>query len=128
MTSPEDHIARRARELFQRASHELDPTIAGRLRAARREALQRPAPTPLANRLLLPAGAFAMLALATLLVWQPHQRAPESALPSSTTAATSIDIESELPPDADSADPNLYQNLDFYGWLADNQKTTKEIR
>lgn len=128
MTSPEDHIARRARDLFHRASQDLDPAIAGRLRASRREALQAPASTPLANRLLLPAGAFAMLALATLLVWQPHQRAPESARPSSATAAASIDTESELPPDADSADPNLYQNLDFYGWLAANEKTTKDVR
>lgn len=128
MTSPEDHITRRARELFQRASHDLDPAIAGRLRAARREALQASASPPLVNRLLLPAGAFAMLALATLLVWQPHRQAPESVLPSSATAATLIDTGSELPPDAESADPNLYQNLDFYGWLAANEKITKDIR
>jgi len=25
-----------------------------------------------------------------------------------------------LPPDPEQADPNLYQNLDFYGWLAAN--------
>jgi hypothetical protein len=32
----------------------------------------------------------------------------------------SAEVDNELPPDADKTDPNLYQNLDFYGWLAAN--------
>jgi hypothetical protein len=31
------------------------------------------------------------------------------------------ETDNALPPDADTIDPNLYQNLDFYGWLAANE-------
>ena len=34
-------------------------------------------------------------------------------------------MDNELPPDADKTDPNLYQNLDFYGWLAANDSQNK---
>ncbi|HET6804037.1 MAG TPA: hypothetical protein VFH59_01165 [Frateuria sp.] len=116
-------LARRARALYLDASRQLDPATAGRLRAARRQALDatRPMPARLAPRLLLPAGAFAVLALATLMIWQPQRNAdhaPARALP----AATAADADTDLPPDADSADPQLYQNLDFYGWLAANDR------
>ena len=118
-----DDLARRARALYLDASRQLDPATAGRLRAARREALEaaRPAPAGLVPRLLLPAGAFAVLALATLMIWQPLRNmdhAPSRAVP----ATVSVDTDSDLPPDADSADPQLYQNLDFYGWLAANDR------
>jgi len=116
-------LARRARALYLDASRQLDPATAGRLRAARRQALDatRPMPARLAPRLLLPAGAFAVLALATLMIWQPQRNAdhaPARALP----AAAAADADTDLPPDADSADPQLYQNLDFYGWLAANDR------
>jgi len=118
-----DKLARRARALYLDASRQLDPATAGRLRAARRQALEaaRPASSRLAPRLLLPAGAFAVLALATLMIWQPlhhADQAPTHAVPSASTA----DTDNDLPPDADSADPQLYQNLDFYGWLAANDR------
>ena len=118
-----DDLARRARALYLDASRQLDPATAGRLRAARREALEaaRPAPARRVPRLLLPAGAFAVLALATLMIWQPLRNmdhAPSRAVP----ATVSVDTDSDLPPDADSADPQLYQNLDFYGWLAANDR------
>lgn len=118
-----DKLARRARALYLDASRQLDPTTAGRLRAARRQALDaaRPAPARLVPRLLLPAGAFAVLALATLMIWQPLRNmdhAPSHAMP----AASTVDADNDLPPDADSADPQLYQNLDFYGWLAANDR------
>jgi len=70
----------------------------------------------------LPAGAFAAIALAALMVWQPHRGTPAQAIPA--VAGTSVaQDDSDLPPDADSADPNLYQNLDFYGWLAANDSS-----
>jgi hypothetical protein len=69
--------------------------------------------------LLLPAGAFAVLALATLMIWQPLRHA-DSAPPRAASALPATDADADLPPDADSADPQLYQNLDFYGWLAAN--------
>lgn len=117
-----ERLARRARALYQEASRHIDPATAGRLRAARRQALEaaRPAPSRVASRLLLPAGAFAVLALATLMIWQPlrHDHAPSHA----ASAVPATDADGDLPPDADSADPQLYQNLDFYGWLAANDR------
>ena len=117
-----DKLARRARALYLDASRQLDPATSGRLRAARRQALEAAQPPArVASRLLLPAGAFAVLALATLMIWQPLRNmdhAPSRAVP----AATTVDADSDLPPDADSADPQLYQNMDFYGWLAANDR------
>lgn len=120
MTPDPDKLARRARALYLEASRQVDPATAGRLRAARRQALAaaHPAPARLGSR-LLPAGAFAVLALATLVIWQPLRRA-DSAPPRAASALPATDADAELPPDADSADPQLYQNLDFYGWLAAN--------
>lgn len=124
MTSPDDRIEQRARALFRQAGRELDPAMAGRLRAARREALQPVSASRRAARLLLPAGAFAVVTLAALMVWSPHRPLQPMSHPVSMTNATTDD--SDLPPDADSADPALYQNLDFYGWLAANDKTSQE--
>ncbi|MGN2244873.1 hypothetical protein ACFWZU_15370 [Frateuria sp. GZRR33] len=123
MTPDPDKLAQRARALYLDASRQLDPVTSGRLRAARRQALDaaRTSPARLAPRLLLPAGAFAVLALATLMIWQPlhhADQAPSRPMPAAATA----DADSDLPPDADSADPQLYQNLDFYGWLAANDR------
>jgi hypothetical protein len=121
MNTP-DRFEQRARALHLEASRRLDPATAGRLRAARRAALAagaaRPA-HPLLRRTLLPAGAFAVLALAALMIWPSSpSRAPQTA--PATAAAAGDTLDSELPPDPDSADPNLYQDLDFYGWLAAN--------
>lgn len=123
MTPDPDKLARRARALYLDASRQLDPAAAERLRAARRLALAqaRPAPARLAPRLLLPAGAFAVLALATLMIWQPLRRADHAPTHAASTAPAA-DPDGDLPPDADSADPQLYQNLDFYDWLAANDR------
>lgn len=112
----------RARELYQEAAQRIDPVTAGRLRAARRQALAA-AQTPQHHtaRWLIPTGAFAAIALATLMAWQPLPRhATTSASQVVGTTDASADLDTELPPDADKTDPNLYQNLDFYGWLAAN--------
>jgi type II secretory pathway component PulM len=124
MTPDPDKFARRARALYLEASRQLDPSTAERLRAARRQALAaaRPAPARFVSRLLLPAGAFAVLALATLMIWQPLRHA-DSAAPQAASATQAADADADLPPDADSADPQLYQNLDFYDWLATNDTT-----
>ncbi|SEO85574.1 hypothetical protein SAMN02800692_2553 [Luteibacter sp. UNC138MFCol5.1] len=115
MSQHDRELERRARELFLRASHDVDPAMSGRLRAARRTALSRPHASA-ARRLLLPAGAFAVLALASLIVWQPGGSPPS---PASIGAAVESDP-NDLPPDADSADPALYKDLQFYSWLAYN--------
>jgi hypothetical protein len=122
MTSPPKNLQQRARELYREASQHVDPVTAGRLRAARREALDAlNAPKHRAGRWLIPSGAFAMLALAAMMVWQPlphHKTAPSVHV--AVAAQANADLDNDLPPDADQTDPNLYQDLDFYGWLAAN--------
>lgn len=118
---PDKHVEQRARELWHEAAQRIDPATAGRLRAARRQALEAAqAPVRHPVRWLIPTGAFAVIALAAMMVWHPlpqhHEAASAPALNGS--ADSTADLDSDLPPDADKTDPNLYQNLDFYGWLA----------
>jgi len=129
MNSPDKHfdnaIKQRSRELWHQASQQLDPATAGRLRAVRRQALEcQHAPTHHRARWLIPTGAFAVIALAALMVWQPLPRTPAAPQAIQAQSNTSADLD-ELPPDADQTDPNLYQNLDFYGWLAANNTPAK---
>lgn len=117
---PPQTLEHRAQQLYQRATQRIDPQTLNQLHASRREAL-RAAETP-PSRLaswLIPTGAFAVIALAAMTMWQPgpHNEATPSAI---TYASSATDLDSELPPDADQTDPNLYQNLDFYDWLAAN--------
>ncbi len=127
MTSPDERLEQRARALYRQAAQELDPALAGRLRAARRDALQPAPPARRAARLILPAGAFAAVALAALMAWPTHRGTPVQVAPSVVRSALAQE-DSDLPPDADSADPTLYQNLDFYGWLAANDTSAPAQR
>lgn len=123
MNAPRNNLEQRARELYREASQHIDPATAGRLRAARRTALESAhAPKHRATRWLIPSGAFAMLALVALMVWQPlpHRSASPTTAQMAVAPQASAEIDNDLPPDADKTDPNLYQNLDFYGWLAAN--------
>lgn len=115
-------VARRARELYREASQRVDPNTAGRLRAARRQALDAArSPQRRTVRWLIPTGAFAAVAFAMLMVWQPLSRGPATPASHAISAPDqSADADNDLPPDADKTDPKLYQNLDFYGWLAAN--------
>ncbi|MEW9571333.1 hypothetical protein ABQJ54_06195 [Rhodanobacter sp. Si-c] len=121
---PDRQLEQRARELYHEAARRIDPATAGRLRAARREALagtqHAHRPHHLA-RWLVPSGACAVIALAALLVWPsaPHPAA-EAPTTAAAAAASGGETDNALPPDPEQADPNLYQNLDFYGWLAAN--------
>jgi hypothetical protein len=107
-------LADRARELYLRASRDVDTAAAARLREARRTALDAGESAPRALRWMMPAGAMAVAALAVIVVWQPMRHATPIPAPTAVNAG----IDDDLPPDADSADPALYQNLDFYAWLA----------
>jgi len=127
MNSPDDHrhgseadrrFEQRARELWHEAAQRIDPATAGRLRAARRQALDSARTPASPARWLIPAGACAMVALAALMVRQPPRPQPVAA--PHAVQAVDADVDNDLPPDAEQADPNLYQNLDFYGWLATN--------
>ncbi|OOG39374.1 hypothetical protein [Rhodanobacter sp. C05] len=126
MTTPDNRpdkpFEQRARELYLEAAQRIDPATIGRLRAARRRALTTAqAPRHHTARWLIPTGAFAAIALATLMVWQPlPHRTPSPATQVANATDAGTDLDNELPPDADKTDPNLYQNLDFYGWLAAN--------
>ncbi|GAB2566553.1 hypothetical protein ISP15_13245 [Dyella jejuensis] len=122
MNSSDKSFEKRARARYQEAAHNLDPVIAGRLRAARRTALQAAAPQAVRHahrraRLLLPVGALAAIALAALMIWQPAPR-PQNAANNPQASATVEQDNEYLPPGAEKADPGLYQNLDFYSWLA----------
>ena len=115
---PGKPVEQRARELWHEAAQRIDPATVEQLRAVRRQAL-RSASTPSHRtaRWLIPTGAFAVIALATLMVWQPPHPSARPAQVSGVSDA-GAELDNELPPDADKTDPNLYQNLDFYGWLA----------
>lgn len=118
MNSSDKQFEQRARARYQEAIQSIDPVTLGRLRAARRTALE--AATVQASphhrvRVLLPMGALAAMALAALMIWQPSPQ-PEG----KQVAATEQQDNEYLPPEADKADPGLYQNLDFYSWLAAN--------
>ena len=118
---PQEPFEQRARELWREAARQVDPKTAGRLRAARREALQAAqAPTRHPTRWLIPTGAVAAVALAAMVVWQPMPHAPSSMQTADHAANATVETDAELPPDAEQADPALYQNLDFYAWLAAN--------
>jgi|SRR5699024_1672371 len=112
-------LQHRARELYRRSGPRVDAAVAGRLRAARRQAL-KPEPAHRRLRWMVPAGACAAALLAALTIWQPLRQS----LPVATTAPaasgqlTNSDV---LPPDADQTDPALYQHMDFYAWLASQQ-------
>lgn len=119
-----DQLGERARALYRNAGPAIGTSTAARLRATRRAALDAADKPPHTLRWMMPAGAFAVAALAVVVVWQPLRQGSSPATAVHSGAATQmIDSETELPPDADSADPALYQNLDFYAWLAQQPST-----
>jgi ferric-dicitrate binding protein FerR (iron transport regulator) len=121
MNSSDKQFEQRLRAIYQEAAQNIDPVTAGRLRAARRTALEAATTHALPHRrarVLLPVGALAAVALAALMIWQPAPRPQDEARPQ--TAAVAEQENEYLPPGADKADPGLYQNLDFYSWLAAN--------
>jgi ferric-dicitrate binding protein FerR (iron transport regulator) len=122
MNSSDKQLEQRLRALYQEATQSIDPVTAGRLRAARRTALEAATAAQSSPhhraRVLLPVGALAAVALAALMIWQPEPRPQDEARPQ--TAAVAQQESEYLPPGADKADPGLYQNLDFYSWLAAN--------
>ena len=120
MTSPDTRLAERARELYRAAATHVDADTRSRLRDARVRALAAADAPAHGTHWLLPGGALAAIALAALMLWQPL---PRGAAPAVGAANTATDADSDLPPDAEQADPMLYQNLDFYGWLAASNTT-----
>ena len=117
-TSPEmenrdRELVQRAREIHEQACANVDARTHARLAAARRNAVAA-APTHSHKRVWLPAaGAMAACALAVgVILWRPASAPPHAR----TQQVASADA--ELPLDADSKQMDLYQNLEFYQWLA----------
>ncbi|MEO6968744.1 MAG: hypothetical protein ABI132_09895 [Rhodanobacteraceae bacterium] len=110
-------VETRAREIFGDACAHVDARIGARLASARREALAA-APQPSHPRIWLPAaGAVAACALALGVLWfhaDPGSTANMHAQKTQLAAAT----DAGMPIDADAEQLDLYQNLDFYQWLA----------
>jgi hypothetical protein len=130
MNSSDKQFEKRARALYQEAAQRIDPVTAGRLRAARRTALEAATTHGSSHhraRVLLPVGALAAMALAALMIWQPAPQQNENKQPAAAMAVAS-EPDTELPPGADKADPGLYQNLDFYSWLAANNGGNQTTR
>lgn len=145
MTTPDesDPIARRAREVFEAASADLDGTTAGRLRLARRTALSA-SPSPMRGWLAPLVGAVAV-ALAAWLAWPRAQapvpqQAPIATTPIAPTTPPPIEVEAPQAPmesplveapvdesvDDDALaddDPELAsfddEDAELYAWLAD---------
>jgi len=115
----------RLRSLYRRTADEVDTATAARLRESRRRALDA-AERPRLGRWLMPAGALAacLLALVVIRPSTPHN----SASVGSATHALASSADNGLPPDPDSADPAMYQDLDFYAWLADQSGSSSPTR
>lgn len=124
MNNSETRFVQRARELYHAAAHHIDPLTSAQLRAARARALAtaQARESGLGTRWLVPGGAVAV-ALAAVLLWQPMTHVTQSAGAAGSSTIYNHDMDSELPPDAEQTDPALYQNLDFYGWLAANDRS-----
>lgn len=108
------------RELVQRIRQELDarveaqsPTLQGRLRAARREALQGRLPRT-GHRLWLPAVAASLFAVvATTSLWLQQAERSGNGVEVLLQAANEADLQLLRAGD----DIELYQELEFYYWM-----------
>ncbi len=108
-------LMRRARALHEHACEHIDTATRAKLAAARREALA--ARDRHSHRAIWLSAASAMAACALVIgvVWFKPQPGETSSTPQMQAAAAS---DAELPLDADAQQLDLYQNLDFYQWLA----------
>lgn len=107
-----DEIERKARALYRRSCQALPAKTRHTLQRARLNAATTQ-PRRLANRMLMPAGALAASALALAVGWNYfpplHHATPQS---------THYSTDSTSAPVHDTDSTELYQNLDFYRWLA----------
>lgn len=124
MTTPDTHLCERARQLYGTALRHGDPAVHARLHAARQRALAAAdgRHASAGRHWLMPGGAMAVIAFAAVMLWQPLQHASAPQATGSAVATQGGDVDNDLPPDAAQMDPKLYQNLDFYGWLASNDR------
>lgn len=109
MSEPDDReLTDRLRQMLDRSTAELDAVTLARLRAARRRALDSPPP----RRIWLAAGGISAAALAAGLaavLWLSPAAAP------APTGLEQLDLLAE-------ADLELVDDIDFYRWLAENER------
>lgn len=110
MNTPADPLQQRARQLFVQSCEQLDDTTRMRLRAARNNALADNQPRRMLP-MLLPAGAMAASVLALAITWH-YSGVPRNGQPAAPTSTAST------PATPDNADVDMYNDLDFYRWLA----------
>lgn len=103
-------LARSAAEALRR-SENIDSHTAAKLRAAREHALAAADTPSFTRRVLLPATAFAAMAMVTVLLMVPRQHQQSSPL---TGDAQNIDALELL---TDDMSPAFYHDLEFYRWL-----------
>jgi hypothetical protein len=109
----DDAIVRRARQVLDRQVEALDETERARLRAARLRALDAlDEGRPLATRRGLAAAGAGALGLMLVTSWWIRHPAPELA------AADGLE---DLDILAAADDLELYDDLDFYRWLAESE-------
>lgn len=127
--SPHDEQAfqTRIRALYQCTADEIDTATAARLREARRKALAARRGLHL-GRWLFPLGAVAACLLAVVVIWPSTPRHPATTSPQAVSASAGDSDDTALPPDPDNNDPAMYQDMDFYAWLADQSHATSKQR
>ena len=135
-SSTEQEVAARVRELLNQGVEELDPAIAGRLRAARRQALEsadasrkaRFAFPPLSRQWYL-GGATAATVMLAVLIAAPWQDAVED--PSQGTGEIVAGAENEdqvsvaaldLEMMSEDETLELLEELEFYQWLLESEQ------
>lgn len=110
--NPSDTLDRRARDLYRQSCEGLPAGSRHRLQKARLDAVAT-RPPALSRQLLMPAGALAASALALIVGWNYLPR--ESLSVPQPAAGASIQVPATA---RDGENMELYQDLDFYRWLA----------
>ncbi len=129
-TSPENRdieleLMRRARALHEHACEHVDSRTRAKLVAARRKALTAKDHRPRRAIWLPAAGAVAACALVIGVVWFKPQ---PMGTPTASHEQAGAVHDAELPLDADAQQLDLYQNLDFYQWLAQQPQSRAQPR
>ncbi len=113
--SDQDDLAlARAAAQALRQSETVDSHTAARLAAARHRALAVAGKPALSRRLLVPASAFAAIALA-VVVLRSQQQAAHAPVIADVHGADTLELMT------DDMSPAFYRDLEFYQWLAKEQ-------
>lgn len=109
----EEKFLRDAKAALDAGADGLDGATLSRLRRARAAAVQRATRPPAFGMRLLPAAALASVAAISVAIWFALRPPEEASAPNGLVAAMD-DIELI----AGEEGPELYDDLDFYRWLA----------